>query len=44
MAEFDERLTDAIAWIMQQRGGPIGREKRVPETDSGTRVSASMKN
>jgi dienelactone hydrolase len=44
MAEFDERLTEAIAWIMQQRGEPVGREKRVPETDSGTRASASVKN
>ena len=43
MAEFDERLTEAIAWIMQQRGGHR-REKRVPEIDPGTRASASVKN
>ncbi len=30
MAEFDERLTEAIAWIMQQRGGPVGRERARP--------------
>lgn len=37
MAEFDERLTEAIAWIMQQSGGPIGTA-RVPDT----RASASI--